>query len=52
MMRDGWEAIGALFDVTPCPEELVDGGDLLIGHRRALLGHGRRALHGGPANGL
>lgn len=34
MMRDGWEAVGALFDVTPRPEEIVDGGDLLIGRGR------------------
>lgn len=31
MMEDGWGAIGAVFEMSPQPEELIDGGDVLIG---------------------
>lgn len=34
MMTDGWAAVGELFEMSPHPEELIDGGDVLIGRGR------------------
>jgi len=31
MMTEGWGAIGRSFEMSPQPEELIDGGDVLIG---------------------
>lgn len=31
MMAEGWGALGQWFEISPHPQELVDGGDVLIG---------------------
>ena len=31
MMSDGWAGVGEWFDMSPHPEELIDGGHVLVG---------------------